>query len=281
MRRLLEDYECSRVISAGYAYQLKLTVDSFSEHLGRPAHPSDLTRENVNAWLLALQRAGAAPRTLRGQRGNLLTLWREACEHDKTIVPPSKIRLCPIPDQIIDGFAPDDARRLLEACEHLTGNFRNTKINRRLYWRAFVLFDWDTALRLGDVLSVERNWIWPGGFVSIVQHKTGRAIKKQLKPETLAAIDELLAGDNRRLIWPLWGCRESFFAAFRCLVKRAGLHGGTSKWLRRGSATAVEAIQPGSAAAHLGHKSQGLAEKHYLIQRLLPNNRPEPPRLTG
>jgi integrase len=279
MQAVLAEYERSRVISAGYAYQLRLTVDSFTSFLGRAATKADLNRDTVNDWLLALERAGTSPRTLRGQRGNLLCLWRDACDNDRALVPPHKIRCCPIPDQIIDGFSSEDMRAVLKACEVLRGTFRGTTINRRDYFRSFLLFGWDTALRLGDVLSVERSWVWPGGYISIVQSKTGQAIRKQLQPGTVAAIEENLRGSDRSLIWPLWGRREAFFAAFRSLVKRAELRGGTSKWIRRGSATAVEIIKPGSASKHLGHKSPGLAEKHYLIKRLLPADGTLPPSL--
>lgn len=279
MDKILADYIRSRVLSAGYAYQLQLTVESFGTYLGRPPRAVDLCRDSVNGWLAHLEKLELSPETIRGQRGNLLCLWRDAVDNDPTIQSPHKIRLCPLPERIIDGFSADDAKAILAAADACKGCFRLSKLNRRLYWRAFVLFKWDTALRLGDVLSIERDWIWPGGFVSVVQSKTGKAIKKQLQPQTIAAIGELLAGDSRRLIFPLWGCRESFFAAFRVLVKRAGLK-GTSKYLRRGSATAVEILQPGSASKHLGHKSPQLAAKHYLIQRLLPDNSPVPPSLS-
>lgn len=277
MQTVLTEYLRARVVSAGYAYQLQRTVNSFASFLQRAASKADLNRDTVNDWLLALERAGTSPRTLRGQRGNLLCLWRDACDNDKSLMPPHKIRCPKIPDQIIDGFSADDMRQLLMACEALRGNFRNTTIARRPYFRSFLLFGWDTALRLGDVLAIERDWVWPGGFISIVQNKTGKAIRKQLQPGTLAAIEENLAGSDRRLIWPLWGRREAFFDAFRSLVQKAELRGGTSKWIRRGSATAVEIIRPGSATSHLGHKSPELARKHYLIQRLLPDNSPVPP----
>lgn len=279
MQTVLAEYLRSRVVSAGYAYQLQLSVESFASFLGRAATKTDLNRDTVNNWLLTLEQSGMAARTIRGQRGNLLCLWRDACDNDRSLIPPHKIRCCKIPDQIIDGFSSEDMRRVVAACDLLRGTFRNTTINRRDYFRSFLLFGWDTALRLGDVLSVERSWIWPGGFISIVQSKTGQAIRKQLQPGTVAAIEESLAGSDRRLIWPLWGRREAFFDAFRSLVKRAELRGGTSKWIRRGSATAVEIIKPGSASKHLGHKSPELARKHYLIQRLLPEDGTMPPSL--
>lgn len=278
MLTVLAEYERSRVISAGYAYQLRLTVESFSSFLKRAALKTDLNRDTVNDWLLSLERAGTSPRTLRGQRGNLLCLWRDACDNDRSLAAPYKIRNPKIPEQIIDGFSAADVKQLLEACEHMQGCFRGSRMPRRLYWRSFLLFSWDTALRLGDVLSVERSWIWPGGFISIVQSKTGEAIRKQLSPATIAAIATQMDGQDRALIWPLWGRREAFFTAFRSLVESAGLN-GTSKWLRRGSATAVELIKPGAAMAHLGHKTPGLAQKHYLIRRLLPMDGVQPPAI--
>lgn len=93
------------------------------------------------------------------------------------------------------------------------------------------------------------------------------------------AIDRCMADQpNRCKIWPLWGSRWSFYRHYRKLVAAAGVR-GTSKWLRRSSATALERICPGSAMGHLGHKTPGLAYRHYVDPRMLQCGRPLPPEL--
>jgi hypothetical protein len=54
---------------------------------------------------------------------------------------------------------------------------------------------------------------------------------------------------------------------------------GSSKWLRRSSATHVEMKQRGSAKLFLGHRTQGMADKHYIDWGQVGAAHPQPPEL--
>ena len=136
--------------------------------------------------------------------------------------------------------------------------------------RALILVGYETGLRLGDLLrlpTVDRN-----GRFSIVQSKTGDVITCQLSAEAVDAVR--LGGEV--FSWPRRRIQERFTA----LLVRCGLS-GSIKRLRATGATWCEVTEPGSAAAYLGHKTPGLALKHYIDPRHLSRTKPLPPPLYG
>jgi integrase len=135
-------------------------------------------------------------------------------------------------------------------------------------------------LRLGDMLDLEIPWIWPGGYLSLVQNKTGRTHRVQFRQETMAMILELIGDRKTGKVWSLPVRREQFYWWFNRLRKKAGLPQGTSKWIRRSSASYIAARYGVDAASHhLGHRSRGLAEKHYLDHRICYQHHRLPPPL--
>lgn len=277
LHSLTESYCLSRDLRESSKERLFITTRKFDTW--KPgATVKDLRPEIVNAWLAYLLQSGIARRTVRGHRVNLLCIWRDAYPNI-TPVPPVGIRTVKVPPKPPEAWWPHEVKGLIEEAKKLPGVFRRTKINRAAFWESFLRFSFTTALRLGDTLDMEREWIWPDGSVVIVQHKTAEQHRVQLRPADIEAIDRCMACQpNRRKIWPLWSTREEFYKHFRRLAKAAGLR-GTSKWLRRSSATALEVSNPGSAMAHLGHKTPGLAYKHYVDPRMLRFDRPLPPEL--
>jgi integrase len=124
-------------------------------------------------------------------------------------------------------------------------------------------------LRLGDLLSLEREWIRKDsegtGWIRIQQAKTSRLVSSRFNPSTMVLIDRLMSENpNRRLIWPLWCRRESFYLRFRALVKQSGIRHGTFRFLRRASATHVEQLAPGTSYLHAGHADPSTTLRHYL-----------------
>jgi integrase len=202
----------------------------------------------------------------------LVTLWRWAADNDLCDLP-QKLRSVRVPENVPTAFTIDDMQRLLWAANYL---------NNPLYWKSLLLAAYDTALRLGDLLSIERQDIWPDGSLSIVQRKTGRTHRVQLRPETMEAIESYLNGRKTGTIWPLLTqTRNGFYAVFRRLKRWAKMENGSMKWLRRASASYVEASHPGMGWRHLGHAAPGLAEKCYLDPKIVRPKPTLPPRLTG
>lgn len=270
----LLEHECCDV----YAGNLAAVVRSFSTFLEHQATTDDLADEPVNRWLASL--AGAAE-TRNNKRRQLLTLWRYAYLDLHTVERgPGRIRRIKRPERVPECWTLEQFRRLEEECDRLPGRFRKLPVQRALYMRALVDAKYDTALRLGDLLSLERDWIWPGGFLSIVQHKSGKSHRIRLRDSTLARIDELQAAlPGHRLIWPQFAERKRFYQLFRKIVAAAGLK-GSSKWIRRTSGSYYEREHPGEAWRHLGHARPGVDRQFYLAPNIAYPERPLPPDVT-
>lgn len=264
-------YALARDVTEDYVEQLDISRRKLESFAGQSLDLCDLQDDLVNRWLVNLKEV-AAPQTVRNKRRCILTLWRAAAD-DGLCSAPGRIRPVKIGDVVIDGWNAEEAAKLLVTAQAMTGNQRKVKIPKRLFWSSFVLVAWDTGLRLGDLLDLERRDIWPAeggaGFISWVQNKTSRSVQLALRQATMQTIEEsMAAGSPRAKLWPLGGHREAWYRQFNRLVAKAGLV-GTSKYIRRGSSSEVERIQPGAGAAHLGHRTAGLFERHYKVDRIV------------
>ena len=228
----------------------------------------------LNRYLLWLERGlGQSAYTIYSRRTVLLVLLDVAADDD--LCPPvrhKKVRCPRRPALIPDCLTAQQAGRLLAACDdwdaycRSNGRYKNELPNgkpRGIFWKAFVATAWDTALRLSDVLALDRQDIWPGGHLTIVQAKSGRQHRVDIHQRTLAWIDELMAGDETGGIFPVWCQRDQFYRHFKNLTTFAGVP-CTTKWIRRGSASQYERDNPGQAWQHLGHSAPGLDRKFYL-----------------
>ncbi len=255
-------------------------VTSFERSLNRPATVGDLTTANVNAWLFSLVEQ-VSRETAHGYRRTVLMLWRYAYDSGLLAEYPRKVRPIKRPRRIIEGYDADQMAKLLRTADIEPGVFPQNGIERRLWFVAFLLAAWATGLRLGDLLRIEREWIRTddtgAGRLSLVMHKTGDAIDRLLPAGAVAAIDRLMAsGPSRKLCFPLWTDQRDYYREFKLLARQAGL-GGTTKYIRRGSSSEVERQLSGGGRNHLGHRSAGLFETAYRVDRIVGKNIPLPP----
>lgn len=274
---LQKDYRQLRDVSAATITTYSAAVRSLEKHLQRDATLDDLTPTAINEWLTALLEC-TSRETAYSYRRYVLALWRGAEELELLKLGPRRIKPIRRPARVVEGFSAADMQKLLAATKGM---------RRWLWWRVFLQIAWFSGLRLSDVLSIERKWIWPGenggGILSVVQQKTGQTISKKLPPELMREIDELVE-PGQRLIVPLWCRREAFFRSFKRLTKRAGLPPGTTKWIRRGSASEIERLASGAGPIHLGH-SRGsgsqIFNQSYKVDRIVQPEIPLPPPICG
>lgn len=276
---LVERYALTHDISRGYRVQLEIAARSF-ERFAPLADWAIVCDDLVNLWLVDQQEAGSTAVTIHAKRRAFLTLWRYANECGLCSVLPNRVRRINVPETVPVAFLAAEVSALVAAAKLLRGLYAKIGVPKSLWWSSFLLAGYDTALRLGDLLSLERRDIWPGGRICIVQHKTGQSHSVQLRPQTIEAIDASMGyRPMRALIWPLWCQRNRWYGHFARLRDSAGLSAGTSKWIRRSSASYVERDHPGMASKHLGHRSSELANKHYLDQRICGSEPILPPEL--
>jgi integrase len=278
LRDFIASYVSSRDISREYSKQIGWTVDRFERFLKRPALLTDLTDGTINLWLDWLIETGLARRTVRGQRTTMLCLWR-AAHFDRLIDhPPSRIKKIACPRLIPSAEPPEKVAALIVESRKLTGCFQRSNVPRAEFWFAFIVFLWETGLRLGDALRVEQENII-GGVLVLTQHKTGWPLVCPLSNACLLAIEATSPGFRKRIFGDALS-RGHIEKEFRKLAKAAGFSGGPKK-IRKSGATAVEAATPGAAMAYLGHRTPGLAYAHYVDPRLIQKTKPSPPPLAG
>lgn len=276
----VERYAETHDLKPGSVEQLAIAARSYEAFQGGRAEWSEVCDEKVNGWLAHLQGSGLKPVTVSAKRRALLTLWRAA--HDENLVdrPPYKVKRIKCPERVPIAFLLSELKQLRDAAAGLEGDYPKIGIPKAIWWLSFLDFKYDTALRLGDVLSIERKDIWPGGRVSIVQSKTGHSHSVRLRPRTIEEIDECMSyGRTRAIIWPIWCRYNTWFQHFNEVRLAAGLKAGTSKWIRRASASYVERDNPGCGSRHLGHRSPGLAVKHYFDPRIVGRDPVLPPEI--
>lgn len=216
---------------------------------------------------LAMYGADHAPSTLKGVRGDLLTLWRYAAHCGYCDPPdPEKILRRRVPAGSPDCYSVEEVRQLLLDCEH---------VRHGSYWDAAIRVGWDTGLRRSDVLRVRFDQVRPrkdgGGVLATVAKKTGLRVVHQLDAATVAAIKRV-----KSLAWH--GHEWQFCAEFQEL-RDITVGRGTFKWLRRSSGSYVAAdFGEAVGAQHLGHTNLATFRKFYDA-RLVAESRPTPPRL--
>jgi integrase len=263
-------------------YTYRIAINNFSDHLGRDAMLSDLDPMTLNAFLAARQ-AKVSLRTVKGERMSLLTFWRSAHDWGYLEDLPRRIRKVKPAQVAPDAFAPQEVTALLAATKDERFDHEAKGVHVGRFLSAIIRTSYDTALRLGDLLRITRDELHEGGLIVLTMNKTGHVHTCQVRPSTLAALAAVALEDDERLL-PWRQVRTGIHKYWRRLLRVAGLpvhrRNGLQK-LRRTSASYVEAITPGAATGHLGHRSGDLARKHYLDPRLtskavLPPALPEP-----
>lgn len=238
----------------------------------------------LNRYLLWLERdLDRSPYTIVTRRTMLLVFLDAAA--DDGLCPAirnRKVRCPRRPALIPKCLTAEQASRLIAACDEWDLHCRSSPycpdtlrngVPRGLFWKTFVATAWDTALRLSDVLALQRENICADGHLTIVQGKSKRQHRMRVHPQTLACIDELMNGDDRGDIFPWWCKRRHFYQQFKKLTTFAGIP-CTTKWIRRGSASQYECDNPGQAWKHLGHSAPGLDRRFYLNPQIAYPDRP-------
>lgn len=278
LRAYIDHYNSTRDVSAGYIGQLRVAVSVLETHVGKPLHLDEVSAEMLNDWLSRMLTVRSRD-TVRSKRGAILSLLAGAAGDGFLAARPQRIRVIRRRDRLIDGYGEAEMQRLIAAAEKMPGRFARLTVARSIWWPTFLRVAWSTGLRLGDVLSVPRSAIGSGGRVYIVQRKTGRAIVRQLTAAAMDGVEKIAAAcPGREFAVPPYCRRRLFYAHFSRLAKSAGLS-GTSKWIRRGSASEVEKLHPGAGWKHLGHAAPGLAERSYLVPRICGQWIAQPPEI--
>ncbi len=254
-------------------------LNSFEKWLGRESYWPDLTTDNLIGWGLAQFTAKLDPETIRSRRTTIIGIWRWGHGLDYITSLPGRLPKIKVPDKPPECWDKTVLKeKVIDAATKIPGRMRrDRKIRRAMVAEAWMRAGYSTGFRFDDLHHLRRDAIADSGLVAIVQAKTGNQVVGHLNAKALAAVRRILS-DNREHVFCDLINRRNLQGMVRQVVTLAGVKGST-KWLRRTGATWCEIETPGSAMQFLGHKTPGLAWKHYIDPRFVQKNKPQPPPL--
>ena len=236
--------------SDGYLEQLQV----FLRRL--PWQVESITTAQVDQYLTEALKT-LSPTTVSNHRRYLTTLahaarrdglapdFKPPFRRVKSRIPPPK------------AFSRAEISRVLARAEQLGGELRGCP--RRHLLSAWILAAYCTGLRSGDLHSLRWDDM-RGNRVYLTQHKTGRAHVALLTTEAQHSLNKI---PRRQYVWADYCALNTMQKWVASASRGAGLKGNT-KTLRKSSAT-YAAILGLSPQHHLGHLTNGLAEKHYIV----------------
>lgn len=271
--RLVDRYARDKDAAPRTIEQYRFALRTFERWLKRPATLRDFTDDKLNRWIVWALENYARP-TLRSQRGALLTLWRYAAELRLINRLPVRVRKVRVDPAIPQAWYPADMRALLAAARQAPGAFRDgtPRADALVAW---MLVGYYSGLRPCDTMAFRRQDVGREGVCVARQSKTRTPIVFSLPPDAMAAVRRIVQAGRDR-VFPM--TRKAAYYWWLWLKDQAQVS-GSPKWLRRTGATQVEIQQPGSAMAFLGHKTPGLAYRHYVDARQVQARKPTPPRI--
>jgi integrase len=268
----LSEYATTRSIEPATVYQYAIVIRLFERWAGRTIRLDELDELSVSAWLRDYS-ATVSRTTVRNKRTMLVAMWRNAADDGYVDPPRRRIRSARADIAAPVAWTLEEVATLRAACRKLPRRHR-CGLTRADWWELAVCVAWDSGLRWGDLVRLRVDAIQPNGMAVVQQHKTRRLAVFCLSADTTRLLRRSLTLAPRELVCPWPATGETFRAQARRLVQKAGLRGGTWRWLRRGGATDVEIQSMGSAATHLGHRpGSRIAELHYIDPVLLASAR--------
>jgi len=278
LRKFAQVYIKRRDISDDYAKTLLHRAKALEVFSGSDDIAKILTEENVNGYLADLKEKGKAPATVKGYRGDVLTLWRAAADDDLVEMPRvRRVRQPKVAAPSVDCYTTAEVNQLIAGAHKMEGE-TGDGIPRNLYWQSIIRMAYETGLRRSDLWLLKRSDIREDGLFSLSMSKTQRRRTGRVRQATLDAIARTFPPE-RQLIFPWCHAKGTFTMHFYEVVILAGVKRGCFKWLRRSSGSYVEAVSPGNGPKHLGHTSPAVFYRHYDAAMVSSVDQPLPPAL--
>lgn len=253
--------------------------DSYGHNVTRVATRAGvMSAERINAYLKSrLQTVSAA--TARSERTILLTLWRDAYERGVVDAPPRGVLRIKAKRPPTRAWTVDEVKLAIRKISDYREERLRSGCRKQEFLLAWFLLGYESGSRHGDIWRFTDDNL-DGDLLRWTQHKTGDGIVKVLTPACVAACRKMLeSSPDGRIIG--WACgRRMAYRHMRLHLDWCGI-GGTSKFLRRSSATHIELQTPGMASLHLGHRTATLAAQAYLDWGQIRRRSPQPPALVS
>jgi integrase len=251
--------------------------DAYRDHVCKvAARAGAISTERLNRYLVKRieERSGY---TVKNERTILLSLWRWAYDAGHLDAGPRGVMRMKARKKPTKAWTVPQIQAVIKATHDHDGVTLRSGADKGEMLRCWLLLGYETGARFGDVFAFRREHL-DDDAISWTQSKTGDPLTRSLTPACLTAIDEMLARSPDGTILG-WSCRKrQAMRHMREHLDSVGV-GGTSKFLRRSSATHCEMEKAGAGRLHLGHRSPALFEQAYCDWSQLRSRTPKPPAL--
>lgn len=248
---LAEDYLGGRSVCAKHAASVR-ALASRCQHL---------STNFVNRYLKSRLETRSTV-TVANERRVILTVWRWAWETGRIEDPPRGIMRVQQRPKPIRAWTMGDLSLIARRTSGYSGKRMRCGADRGDFLHCWIMLGYETGARWGDLWAMRRDDL-QGNVIRWQTNKTGECQHRPLTDTCMASVNAMLSRspDGRILGWV---CNKRY--AMRLMKEHllsCGLE-GSSKWLRRSGATHVEQYNPGKAKVFLGHRSPGMADRHYI-----------------
>lgn len=228
-----------------------------------------LDANTVNEFLVYLEGQGRSPHTVNGYRASIMAVWSFATGQRV----PFKIRRVRPPQHPVEGWRVAEIRQLCRIARTFRGTLPNG-VPKRLFWLTAIHCGFATGLRYGDLTRLKRSQIRRDRVCVVVQSKTGKPVTVRFSKAAM----RLIARHGRDVVLPIPHTQKWFCHQFSSLVERAGIRGGSFRWLRRSAGSYVE-LATGRGPELLGN-TRAVFDSNYKVSDIVKRDPPEPPPIS-
>lgn len=179
----------------------KPAITRFEKYLKHEASFEDLNDATINSWTKAELLKEGNLTTLAKRRSAILALWRAAYLSHRIESEPRRIRKLPKNTRVVEAWTRDELLKLLETIETSDWSEKTmpkSVLNKADFFHTLASVAYETGLRLGDLLDMERGWIRTDstgtGFVTKVIPRKQISLGPMLSDSFSGAIDSTWHG---------------------------------------------------------------------------------------
>jgi integrase len=212
-------------------------------------------------------------KTVKRERGDLLTLWRFAYKQGLCRESPIDVPTVKIARRNPNSWTAAEYTALLATCAGLRGEMRATGISKAAWWGSLSTFLYWIGCRIGAALAIRpADMDLRRRLVRLRAEgaKTGIEQTLLLHPQAVAAVASIYSPDRQR-VWPYPYSRRRLWEHYKQILRRAGLPSDRSSMFQRTRRTTYTlCVKYGSkevASRQLGHKTD--MSRYYLDESQL------------
>ncbi len=264
LNELLNDfYAPIKAISERTIAVYGFTISAFAKNLGRDPELADLEELKI-AKFLAQRVREREPATAAKDRAQLRALWEFAARRKLVDTWPT-MPTVRVPERVPEAWFSSEVSAILAAAATEPGEIAG--IAAPMWWRAIILLCYDSAERIGAVLSLKWKHVRDDSVLFVAESRKGgrRDIIRQISQPTACALREIRGSRTAEdLVFPWDRTYTHIWGRFGRIVKRAGLSSDRrSKFHRIRKTTASYYHAAGeSAQALLDHSSPAVTRKY-------------------